>query len=227
MKAIHNKFRPLLTFKPLLVVLSLALLAGCARQAIIDPRDAEDGLLPRQTGLDRVSAAYAFDLSGARVYLEPVTIAYSKRYPPINSTLRSKDYELRDKDMVRMREVMGQAFSDRFLAPRQSELVADKAEADYILQLDLSRFALSAPIDPVTRIGRVYADQSAYGILSGELQDSKGNAVMRFSDRRDIGDNFGNLGSRGPYKRFTSVTFWGDMRTDLRRAFASLDQSLQ
>ncbi|WGL16007.1 hypothetical protein PVT68_14675 [Microbulbifer bruguierae] len=220
MQKIHNKFLSLLT-------LSIALLAGCAQQAAVHPQDAEDGLQSRQSGLDRVSAAFAFDLSGARVYLEPVTVAYRKRSLDLGSPLRAEDYELDEKDMARLQELMGEVLSERFLTPRQSELVADKAEADYVMQLDLSRFSLGAPLDPQPWMWRVYTDQSAYGVLSGELLDRDGNAVMRFSDRRDIGENFGSLGPGGRFERFTSITFWNDMKVDMRRAFASLDKSLQ
>lgn len=216
------------------LILPVALAAGCAQQGVGEAGRAsalttftDDGLVPRKTGLDSVSAAYAFDMSGAKVYLEPVNIEYRKRYRSVGSPLRDKDYELDDKDMARLQELMGQTVSERFLSPRQSELVANKADADYVLRLDLKRFALGAPLDPSPWIWRVYTDQSAYGTLAGELKDSTGNTVMRFSDRRDIGDNFGNLGTVGRYEHFTSVTFWADMKVDMRRAFASLDKSLQ
>lgn len=220
MQIIHKSFLSLL-------LLTAALLTACAQQPVATPEDEADGLVPRKTGLDNVSAAFAFDLSGAKVYLEPVGVAYNKRYPRPGSPLRAKDYELDEKDIVKLQELMGQTLSERFLAPRQSELVADRAEADYVMQLDLSRFSLGAPLDPQPWLWRVYTDQSAYGTLSGELKDSDGNPVMRFSDRRDIGENFGNLGPAGRYERFTSVTFWRDMKIDLRRAFASLDESLR
>ncbi|WP_066961249.1 hypothetical protein [Microbulbifer sp. Q7] len=223
------QINPITTYKKTLSLLlfTALFLAGCAQQPVATPEDEADGLLPRQTGLDHVSAAYAFDLSGAKVYLEPVGVEYTKRFPRAGSPLRAKDYELRDKDMVRLQEVMGEAVSERFLAPRRSELVADRAEADYVFQLDLSHFSLGAPLEPQAYLWRVYTDQSAYGTLSGELKDSNGNPVMRFSDRRDIGENFGNLGPGGRFERFTSVTFWRDMKVDLRRAFASLDESLR
>ncbi|WP_299595121.1 hypothetical protein [uncultured Microbulbifer sp.] len=210
-----------------LLLLAVVLLTGCAQQPVASPEDEADGLLPRKTGLDSVSAAYAFDLSGAKVYLEPVGVEYTKRFRGAGSPLSAKDYELRDKDMARLQEVMGETLSERFLAPRRSELVADKSEADYVMQLDLSRFALGAPLDPQPWLWRVYTDQSAYGTLSGELQDSSGNPVMRFSDRRDIGENFGGLGPSGRFERFNQVTFWRDMKVDMRRAFASLDESLR
>ena len=224
MQKFHKKFFPLLILS---ATLSFTLLAGCAQQPVQSPEDQADGLLPRKTGLDSVSAAYAFDLSGAKVYLEPVGVEYTKRFPGAGSSLRAEDYEFRDKDLVKLQEVMGETLSERFLAPRQSQLVTDKAEADYVMQLDLSRFALGAPLEPQPWLWRVYTDQSAYGTLSGELKDSNGNAVMRFSDRRDIGENFGNLGPGGRFERFTSVTFWRDMKVDMRRAFASLDESLR
>lgn len=210
-----------------LLLLTAALLAGCAQQPVATPEDEADGLLPRKTGLDSVSAAYAFDLSGAKVYLEPVAVEYNKRYPRIGSPLRAKDYELDEKDVAKLQEVMGETLSERFLSPRRSELVADRSQADYVMKLDLSRFSLGAPLDPQPFLWRVYTDQSAYGTLSGELQDSNGNPVMRFSDRRDIGENFGGVGPAGRFERFTSVTFWRDMKIDLRRAFASLDESLR
>lgn len=210
-----------------LLLLTAALLASCAQQPVATPEDEADGLLPRKTGLDSVSAAYAFDLSGAKVYLEPVAVEYNKRYPRIDSPLRAKDYELDEKDVAKLQEVMGETLSERFLSPRRSELVADRSQADYVMKLDLSRFSLGAPLDPQPFLWRVYTDQSAYGTLSGELQDSNGNPVMRFSDRRDIGENFGGVGPAGRFERFTSVTFWRDMKIDLRRAFASLDESLR
>lgn len=210
-----------------LLLLTAALLASCAQQPVATPEDEADGLLPRKTGLDSVSAAYAFDLSGAKVYLEPVAVEYNKRYPRIGSPLRAKDYELDEKDVAKLQEVMGETLSERFLSPRRSELVADRSQADYVMKLDLSRFSLGAPLDPQPFLWRVYTDQSAYGTLSGELKDSNGNPVMRFSDRRDIGENFGGVGPAGRFERFTSVTFWRDMKIDLRRAFASLDESLR
>ncbi|GAB2509575.1 hypothetical protein [Microbulbifer agarilyticus] len=218
----HKRYSYILS---LLVATVLA--AGCVQTPVASQADAQDGLVPRQTGLDSVSAAFAFDLSGAKVYLEPVAVEYTKRHPSATSPLRAKDYELRDKDMMRLQELLGETLSERFLLPRQSQLVADRAEADYVMQLDLSRFALGAPIDPLVSPYRTYTTQSAHGVLSGELSDSSGNPVMRFSDRRDIGENFGSFGPSGRLERFNSVTFWRDMRVDLRRAFASLDQSLR
>ncbi|WP_226668082.1 hypothetical protein [Microbulbifer aggregans] len=216
------------------LLLPAALVAGCAQQGAEQGGSASaqtpatnDGLVPRKTGLDSVSAAYAFDMSGAKVYLEPINVEYRKRYRSVGSPLRDKDYELDDKDMVKLQELMGTTLSERFLTPRHSELVANKADADYVMQLDLKRFALGAPLDPSPWIWRVYTDQSAYGTLAGELKDSSGNPIMRFSDRRDIGENFGSLGTVGRYERFTSVTFWADMKVDMRRAFTSLDKSLQ
>nr|WP_010131757.1 hypothetical protein [Microbulbifer agarilyticus] len=203
------------------------LVAGCVQTPVASPSDEQDGLVPRKTGLDSVSAAFAFDLSGAKVYLEPVAVEYTRRSPSAGSPLRPKDYELRNKDLVKLQALLGETLSERFLQPRQSELVADRAEADYVMQLDLSRFALGAPIDPMVSPWRSYTTQSAHGVLSGELTDTNGNPVMRFSDRRDIGENFGSLGPHGRLERFNNVTFWSDMRVDLRRAFASLNESLR
>ena len=117
-----------------LLILPLALLAGCAQQSV-EQRPAaatasDDGLVPRQTGLDSVSAAYAFDMSGAKVYLEPVGVAYTKRFGRPGSPLRAKDYELADKDLEKLQDLMGQTLTERFLAPRNSQLVASTAEAD-------------------------------------------------------------------------------------------------
>ncbi|MFV8781272.1 hypothetical protein ACNKU7_02510 [Microbulbifer sp. SA54] len=221
-----RKFNKFLMF----LLLPLALVAGCAQQGSVDGIDAQsvdDGLLPRKTGLDSVSAAYAFDLGGAKVFLEPVNIEYRKRYHSIGSPLRDKDYELEDKDLARLQELMGETLAEAFLAPRRSELVENRADADYVLQLDLKRFALAAPLDPSAWITRVYADNSADGTLVGELKDSEGNPVMRFSDRREIGDNLGAFGTMNRYERFNRVTFWSDMKIDMRRAFSSLDKSLR
>ncbi|MCH9690846.1 MAG: hypothetical protein K0U59_02095 [Gammaproteobacteria bacterium] len=213
-------------FTLLLPTLILALFAGCAQQRSFDETAAKDGLEVRKTGLDSVAAAYAFDMSGAKVYLEPLIIEYSKQYPR-DRPLTAKDYELDQKDVNRLQELMAATFNQKFLTPRNSSLIAEQQQADYTLQLKLEKFSLAAPLTPSPWLWRVYTDQSAYGVLSGELRDRNGNLVMRFRDRRDIGENFGSFGFNGDFERFTSVTFWADMRTDLRRAFTSLDKALR
>lgn len=219
----NKRFLEVLIAAPLV----LTLLAGCAQQPSAEDQAAiEDGLIPRESGLDSVSAAFAFDLSGAKVYLEPLTIEYNKRSVRAGSPFRAEDYELDERDVSKLQDVMGQTLGERFLAPRNSELVVDKSQADYVMRLDLNRFSIGAPLDPTAGVWRVYTDQSAWGVLSGELQDTQGNPVMRFSDRREMGDNFGSLGP-DRFDRFNRVTFWADMRTDLRRAFRSLDRTLQ
>ncbi|MCX2801111.1 hypothetical protein [Microbulbifer thermotolerans] len=214
-------------FQPL-VFISLLFIGACAQQSALEERaqnaDA-DGLLPRESGLDEVAAVFALDLSGAAVYVEPVEIEYTKRFKTGPGTARARDYELDESDRQKLNALLAQTFSEKFLAPRGSRLVDDPAEADYRLQLRLENFSLAAPLDPTaTWVWRVYTDQSAYGVLVGSLYDSDGNPVMRFRDRRDIGDNF--VAGPGRFERFNSVTFWGDMRIDMRRAFASLDKSL-
>lgn len=184
------------------------------------------GLQPRASGLDSVAAAFAFDLSGAGVYVAPVDIDYTKRFSGPGQPLRARDYELDAKDRARLQELMAQTFSEKFLAPRNSHLVADPQGVDYTLQLRLENFSLAAPLEPTAWQWRVYTGQSAYGVLVGELYNREGKLVMRFRDRRDIGDRFGGPGP-GRLERFTSVTFWADMKVDLRRAFSSLDKSLR
>ncbi|MFD1217372.1 MULTISPECIES: hypothetical protein [Microbulbifer] len=207
--------------------LVLTLMAGCAQQPSAEDQAAiEDGLVPKASGLDSVSAAFAFDLSGAKVYMEPLSIDYNKRFARASSPFREADYRLDEKDRAKLQALIGETLGERFLAPRNSELVTDRSEADYVMQLDLRRFSIAAPLEPSAGVWRVYADQSAWGVLSGELLDSQGNPVMRFSDRREMGDNFGSLGPNR-FDRFNRVTFWADMRTDLRRAFRSLDKTLQ
>lgn len=214
-----------------LFICALVLLGACSQQpaapATATPAASEsDGLLPRKSGLDQVSAVFAFDLSGATVYVAPVEIDYTKRFSSAISTLRSRDYELDGKDRARLNDVMAEAFTSRFLAPRNSRLVADRSQADYVLELGLDKFSLAAPLDPLDRAWWVYVDQSAYGVLTGTLYDRDGNVVMRFRDRRDIGENFGGIGG-ARFERFNNVTFWTDMQVDMRRAFASLDRSLR
>lgn len=224
--------------KTLLLALPLALLA-CAQQPAPralapqapepEARVTDDGLTPRQSRLDNLAAAFAFDLSGARVYMPPVQVDYARRSPTARATgsrLR-RDHELRERDLQRLQELMVQTVNERFLAPRNSQLVDDARNADYTLQLRLESFALSAPLDPPPELWRVYTEQSAWGTLAGDLYDREGNLVMRFSDRRDIGESFGGIGPGGRLERFTSVSFWADMRQDLRRAFASLDRDLR
>lgn len=214
-----------------LIICALTLLGACSQQsaAPTGPESAagSDGLVPRASGLDAVSAAFAFDLSGASVYVAPVEIDYTKRFGTGPGHLRTRDYELDAKDRARLRNVMAEAFASRFLTPRNSHLAADRSQADYVLQLGLDNFSLAAPLEPTAWLWRVYTDQSAYGVLTGTLYDRNGNAVMRFRDRRDIGDNFGGPIGGARFERFTSVTFWSDMRVDSRRAFASLDKSLR
>ncbi|WP_299944235.1 hypothetical protein [uncultured Microbulbifer sp.] len=186
-----------------------------------------DGLEPRTSHLDAVSAAFALDLSGARVYVAPVQIDYTKRFSTLpRRPYREKDYELDTSDLQRLNELLAQTFADKFLSARNGELVSDPTGADYTLALSMERFSLAAPLEPSPWTWRVYTEQSAYGVLVGTLFDREGNVVMRFRDRRDIGENFGSLRPGGRLERFTSITFWSDMRVDMRRAFASLDKSL-
>ncbi|MFC6633251.1 hypothetical protein [Microbulbifer taiwanensis] len=216
-------------------VLVSLFLAACAQQpspqgnalsAAAGADTSAAGLQPRKSGLDQVSAVFAFDLSGASVYVAPVQIDYTKRFSA-PATLRARDYELDQKDRQKLDEVMAQTFSEKFLAPRGSQLAASPANADYTMKLSLENFSLAAPLEPSGWLWRVYTEQSAYGVLVGTLYDRNGNAVMRFRDRRDFGDTFGTLSGPGRFERFTSVTFWADMRVDLRRAFSSLDRSLR
>lgn len=219
------------------VFLSLVLMGACAQQASVQQPAVEasargaagaQGLQPRASGLDSVSAVFAFDLSGAAVYVAPVEVDYRKRFPSAIGSLHVRDYELDSRDRERLNKLMAETFGEKFLAPRNSHLVANRSQADYVLQLRLEDFALAAPLDPTaTWVWRVYTDQSAYGVLAGTLYDRKGNALMRFSDRRDIGENYGALSGAQRFEHFTSVTFWTDMKVDLRRAFASLDRSLR
>ncbi|BBM01718.1 hypothetical protein [Microbulbifer sp. GL-2] len=186
-----------------------------------------DGLEPRPSHLDEVSAAFALDLSGAKIYVAPVQIEYSKRFSSLpRSNYREKDYELDQRDLQRLNSLLAKTFSAKFLSARNGELVPEQAEADYTLAMSLEKFSVAAPLDPSPWAWRVYTEQSAYGVLVGTLFDRDGNAVMHFRDRRDIGENFGSTGPGGRLERFTSVTFWSDMRVDMRRAFASLDKSL-
>ncbi|MFA0812986.1 hypothetical protein [Microbulbifer epialgicus] len=220
----------------LISLLGAALLLGaCAEQAAMQGEPAardstlvqSEGLEPRSSNLDEVSAAFALDLSSAKVYVAPVQIGYSKRFAPHpRSSYREKDYEFDQRDLQRLNTLLAQTFSDKFLSTRNGELVSEPAEADYTLALSLERFSLAAPLAPSPWAWRVYTEQSAYGVLVGTLYDRDSNVVMRFSDRRDIGENFGSPGLGGRLERFTSVTFWSDMRVDMRRAFASLDKSL-
>jgi len=213
------------------VLFSLLLLAACAQRPPVTGQSlsagaAADGLQPRSSGLDEVAAAFAFDLSGASVYVAPVQVDYRKRFSAPGS-LRARDYELDAKDRQKLDALMAQTFSEKFLAPRNSHLAENPANADYRLQLSLENFSLAAPLEPTAWLWRVYTEQSAYGVLSGTLYDRNGNVVMRFRDRRDIGDQYGALSGPGRFERFTSVTFWADMKVDMRRAFASLDKSLR
>ncbi|MCW8126817.1 hypothetical protein [Microbulbifer halophilus] len=213
-------------------VFSLLLSAGCARQAAAPAAPvavpaAADGLQARASGLDQVAAVFAFDLSGASVYVAPVEIDYRKRFDRATDKLRARDYELETKDREKLNGLMAETFAERFLAPRNSRLAQRRQNADYVLKLRLENFSLSAPLEPSAHYWRVYTQQSAYAVLTGTLYDRDGNPVMRFRDRREIGDNFGR-GVRGSnLDRFTSVTFWSDMKVDMRRAFGSLDKSLR
>lgn len=215
-------------FLPLFV--SLLLFSGCAQRGATPPAPATgaestDGLQPRASGLDEVAAVFAFDLSGASVYVAPVEIDYRKRFDRASDRLRARDYELDAKDRERLNGLMAQTFAGRFLAPRNSRLAPQRQNADYVLKLRLENLSLAAPLEQPAYAWRVFTERSAYAVLAGTLYDRDGNAVMRFRDRREIGENFGIGGS--DLQRFTSVTFWSDMKVDMRRAFGSLDKSLR
>ncbi|MCO1333350.1 hypothetical protein MO867_03255 [Microbulbifer sp. OS29] len=221
----------------ILPFISAALLIGaCAQEPSqrgqIGPVEAasqvdSQGLAPRSSGLDEVAAAFAFDMSGAKVFVAPVEIGYTKRFSSVpRNSYREKDYELDQKDLQQMNALLARTFAEKFLAPRNSVVVADQQEADYTLSLSLEKFSVAAPLEPSAWAWRVYTEQSAYGVLVGTLYDREGNPVLRFRDRRDIGENFGGPGPGGRLERFTSVTFWSDMRVDMRRAFASLNRTL-
>lgn len=205
----------------------LLLFSGCAQQAATSPAGAVStgGLQPRASGLDEVAAVFAFDLSGASVYVAPVEIDYRKRFDRASDRLRARDYELDAKDRERLNGLMAQTFAERFLAPRNSRLAPQRQHADYVLKLRLENLSLAAPLEQPAYAWRVFTERSAYAVLAGTLYDRDGNAVMRFRDRREIGENFGVGGS--DLQRFTSVTFWSDMKVDMRRAFGSLDKSLR
>ncbi|WP_444920235.1 hypothetical protein ACJJID_15375 [Microbulbifer sp. CnH-101-G] len=211
-------FLPLLSF--------LLLITACSQQPALQERS--DGLEVRPSQLDEVAAAFALDLSGAKVYIAPVQIEYTKRFSSLpRRQYREKDYELDQRDLQRLNTLLAQSFNDKLLKPRNAQQVSDQAEADYTLSLSLQNFSLAAPLDPSPWTWRVYTEQSAYAEMVGTLYDRNGSAVMHFRDRRDIGENFGSSsGPGGRLERFTSVTFWSDMRVDIRRAFASLDRSL-
>ena len=230
---------------PLLV--SLALLSGCQQgapsltdtggaMARINTGDAtsfarsaqsrSSGLLPRSSGMDSLEAVYAFDVSGASVFVQPLQIDYRSPSNTGPRPLSERNARLDASEQARMQQLMAQTFTERFLAPRGSRLVVDPGKADYRLQLRLENFALAGPLQPPTAQRRIFADQSAYGVLVGTLYDRDGNVVMRFRDRREIGERGGNIGP-GSLHIFSGATFWGDMRMDMRRAFSTLDRSLR
>lgn len=185
------------------------------------------GLQVRSGGLDRVAAAFAFDLSNTSVYVAPVQVQYRERSGDVRARLRARDFELDTRERERLQRVMEESFSERFLQPRNSGLAASPAQAGYRLQLRLENFALSAPLETPTGTRRVLTEQSAYGVLAGELYDREGNLVMQFRDRRDIGENPGSLFGGGQLQQFSGPVFWADMRADMRRAFSSLDRALR
>ncbi|MFI2812969.1 hypothetical protein [Microbulbifer sp. YPW16] len=209
--------------------------AGCAQTdpsgsalAVANPGAASaTGLQPRASGLDSVAAAFAFDLANASVYVAPLQIGYRKRSADVRERLNAGDFQLDARERERMQQLMEEALAERFLQPRNSRLAGSPAQADYRLQLRLENFALSAPLEAPTWSRRTFTEQSAYGVLAGELYDRDGNLVMRFRDRRDIGENPGSLASGGQLQQFSGPIFWADMRVDMRRAFSSLDRSLR
>ena len=230
---------------PLLV--TMALLSGCQQgaptmtdtggaMARINTGDATSlaraaqsrasGLQPRPSGLDSVEAVFAFDVSGAAVFVQPLQIDYRAPSNTGPRPLGEREARLDSSEQARLHELMAQTFAERFLAPRGSSLAVDPGKADYRLQLQLDNFALAGPLQPPTAQRRIFADQSAYGVLIGTLYDRNGNVVMRFRDRREIGERGGNIGP-GSLHIFSGATFWSDMRIDMRRAFSALDRSLR
>ncbi|GAB2874177.1 hypothetical protein ACCI51_06025 [Microbulbifer echini] len=201
------------------------ILAACSQQTAVAERS--DGLQARPSQLDEVAAAFALDLGGARVYIAPAEIEYSKRFSsPFRRHYREKDYQLDLRERQRLDALLAQAFTEKLLKPRNARQVLEQVEADYTLSISLQRFSLAAPLEPSPWAWRIYTEQSAYAELKGTLYNRDGSAVMHFRDRRDIGENLGSAGPGGRLQRFTNVTFWSDLRVDMRRAFASLDKSL-
>ncbi|SDJ99583.1 hypothetical protein [Microbulbifer yueqingensis] len=188
---------------------------------------AREGLQSRSANLDQVAAAFAFDLSNASVYVAPIQVQYRERSRDVRERLHARDFEFDARERERLQRLMEGAFAERFLQPRNSRLATSPAEADYRLQLRLEDFALSAPLEPPTWTQRTLTEQSAYGVLAGELYDRDGKLVMQFRDRRDIGENPGSLTAGGQLQQFSGPVFWGDMRADMRRAFSSLDRALR
>ncbi|GMG87895.1 hypothetical protein [Biformimicrobium ophioploci] len=212
------------SIKTALVACLAGLLASCA-QAPQAPSEAHLNSV-RASGLDHVATVFAFDLAGASVFVAEPELEYRRRSSSDFPRHSPEDFELDDRNRARLRDVMETAFAESFLAPRRSTVAASVDEADYRMQFGFEDFGIAAPLDlePMTRY---YAQYSASGKLYGRLYDREGNLVMEFNDRRDIGDNWGRGMNGGNLDRFTRITFWSDMRNDMRKAFKSLDRALQ
>ncbi|WP_141398490.1 MULTISPECIES: hypothetical protein [Microbulbifer] len=228
----------------ILAAATVALLSGCATEPTsrsatasapsahltmigdAGPRGRSDGLQPRSSSLDQVSAVFALDLSGARVYVAPLEIDYRRQRPSSMQPLGLRNRELSSGDRARLQEVMEQAFAERFLGRRGGRLTPDSRTADYTLRLRLDNFYLPAPLEQTTRLRQVFSESVAYGTLAGTLYDRQGNAVLQFRDRREFGGTLAGAGGER-LQRFSPPAFWADMRMDIRRIFDSLDQSLR
>ncbi|WP_346837725.1 hypothetical protein [Microbulbifer sp. SAOS-129_SWC] len=184
------------------------------------------GLVARGGGLDQVAVATGLNLNGAAVYVAPIAISYRSPAAAGTQPLGFRNRTLDADALARLNDTVAQAFAERFLAPRGARLVSSADAADYTLHLRLDDFFLPAPLQQTTRLREVFSEHTAYGTLSGSLSDSRGRVALQFRDRREFGESFANLSS-DRLKLFSPPAFWADMRTDLRRAFSSLDRSLR
>jgi len=210
----------------------LSPVGGCTGQSTpaVSPRPDSSvgtaGLAQRASGLDRVAAASGLNLGGAAVYVAPVEISYRSPAAEGTQPLGFRNRTLDTDARTRLQEAVTQAFAERVLAPRGARLAAGAGAADYTLHVRLDDFFLPAPLEQTTRLREVFSQNSAYGTLSGTLSEGSGRVVLQFSDRREFGESFSNLGS-DRLQLFSPPAFWADMRMDMRRAFGSLDKSLQ
>ncbi|MEW5248379.1 hypothetical protein [Microbulbifer discodermiae] len=185
------------------------------------------GLVPRAggAGLNSVEAAFALDVSGASVYVEPLVIDYRRSAQTGPRRLGEGDLQLGPSDRARLQSLTAGAFNERFLGPRGGRLATDPGGADYRLRLRLENFALSGPLQLTTGLQRTFARSSAQGTLTGGLYNREGQLVMRFRSRNLYRERAGGLGS-ARFERFSSASFWAETRASMRRTFSSLGASL-
>jgi len=152
------------------------------------------------------------------VVVAPLHIEYPKKRRDLRPYYRNSDFQLSPRDIELLQKTIADTFTASWFKKRHWQLVTDPASADIRLNIDLKDFWLVAPLRENIAVYRTFAEESARFTLSGHVERvSDGQRLIEFSDKRKVRQ----LGTQpGRFERFTTITFWRDMRLELG-SFAS------